>query len=87
MPEGGTAENSPIRVYDTSGAWGDPDFHKDPTRDFQLCARSGLDNEMILTHIEGRSIQPIDNGYLSGKHAERSDARTKELPDFDRSKP
>ena len=30
-------------------------------------------------------LTPIDNGYLSDKHAERTDSRTKELPDFDLS--
>ena len=36
-------------------------------------------------NIEGRTSQPIDNGYLSGKHADRSDEKSKELPDFDLS--
>ncbi len=85
LPEGGTAENSPIRVYDTSGAWGDPDFHKDPTKGLPTLRSEWIRQRDDTTHIEGRSIQPIDNGYLSGKHAERSDARTKELPDFDRT--
>ena len=31
LPGGGTEENEAVRVYDTSGAWGDPGFHKDPS--------------------------------------------------------
>src|SRR6266566_5625718 len=33
--------NEPVRVYDTSGPWGDPDFHSDVTKDFRRCARNG----------------------------------------------
>ena len=36
--------------------------------------------------VEGREVQPMDNGYLSEKHADRTDERTGELPDYDRSK-
>ena len=32
LPNGEKESNSPIRVYDTSGAWGDASFHKDPTK-------------------------------------------------------
>ena len=85
LPEGGTAENPPVRVYDTSGAWGDPDFHKDPTQGLPTLRSEWIRQRNDTKQIEGRSIQPIDNGYLSGKHAKRSDARTKELPDFDRT--
>ncbi|MBN1403741.1 MAG: phosphomethylpyrimidine synthase ThiC [Opitutales bacterium] len=28
-PDGTLLENEPFRVYDTSGPWGDPDFHRD----------------------------------------------------------
>ena len=27
LPDGGSQKNEPVRVYDTSGPWGDPDFH------------------------------------------------------------
>ena len=36
--------------------------------------------------IDGRKSTPADNGYLSDLHAQRSDKRTNELPDFDRLK-
>ena len=41
---------------------------------------------MTQVIIDGRSSTPIDNGYLSDKHAARTDSRTKDLPDFDLSK-
>ena len=85
LPEGGTAENSPIRVYDTSGAWGDPEFHKDPTVGLPALRSVWIENRGDTENIKGRTSQPIDNGYLSGKHADRSDEKSKELPDFDLS--
>ena len=35
--------------------------------------------------IEGRDVKPVDNGYLSDKHDQRTRERSQELPDFDRS--
>jgi phosphomethylpyrimidine synthase len=32
LPDGTSVPNEAIRVYDTSGPWGDPDFHRDPSR-------------------------------------------------------
>ena len=32
LPDGEREENEAVRVYDTSGAWGDPDFHGDHDR-------------------------------------------------------
>jgi phosphomethylpyrimidine synthase len=32
LPDGTLQENEPFRVYDTSGAWGDPNFHHDVTK-------------------------------------------------------
>ena len=85
LPDGGTEENRPIRVYDTSGAWGDPDFHKDSTLGLPALRSDWINNRGDTENIEGRTSQPIDNGYLSGKHADRSDEKSKELPDFDLS--
>ena len=32
LPDGSTEANEPVRVYDTSGPWGDPNFHGDHDR-------------------------------------------------------
>ena len=32
LPDGMLRANAPFRVYDTSGAWGDPEFHHDATK-------------------------------------------------------
>ena len=85
LPNGEKESNSPIRVYDTSGAWGDSSFHKDPTKGLPSIRSRWILERNDTINIDGRSSTPIDNGYLSDKHAERTDSRTKELPDFDLS--
>src|SRR5438067_12088387 len=61
--------NEPVRVYDTSGPWADPDFHGDveqglpPLRQRWILQRGDVDE------IEGRVVTPIDDGYLSATHA------------------
>ena len=83
LPGGETEENEAVRVYDTSGAWGDPEFHKDSTKGLPLLRADWINQRNDTQTIEGRSSKPIDNGYLSDKHADRSDERSQELPDFD----
>ena len=84
--DGQETENRAIRLYDTSGPWGDSEFHGQhelglpPLRKHWILERA--DTEII----DGRKSTPADNGYLSDLHAQRSDKRTNELPDFDRSK-
>ncbi len=68
--DGSIEVNEPVRVYDCSGPWGDPDFKGDvnqglpPIRDAWIRARGDVEE------YEGRPVRPIDNGYLSEKHAE-----------------
>ena len=61
--------NDPVRVYDTSGPWGDADFHGDVENGLPA-----LRHEWILVRgdtgeYEGRAVRPEDNGYLSDVHA------------------
>jgi phosphomethylpyrimidine synthase len=67
--------NEPVRVYDTSGPWGDPDFRGE--------VRQGLPSPRALwirargdvEEYPGRPVQPIDDGYLSTEHARPRAAR------------
>src|SRR5262249_59701863 len=67
--------NEPVRVYDTNGPWGDNSAS--PARTVTLDPVQGLPplrREWILKRgdveeIEGRKVQPIDDGFLSEKHA------------------
>jgi phosphomethylpyrimidine synthase len=70
--DGALQPNDPVLVYDTSGPWGDPDFHGDveqglpPVRSEWLLARGDVEQ------YDGRPIAPSDNGYLSESHARQS---------------
>ncbi|AHF89113.1 phosphomethylpyrimidine synthase ThiC [Opitutaceae bacterium TAV5] len=78
-PDGVETPNDPVRVYDTSGAWGDPSFHADPTRGLPPIRAAWIAERGDTEQIDGRTVQPIDDGYLSDKHralAEKTGART-----------
>src|SRR5450631_3859528 len=68
-------QNEPVRVYDCSGPWGDPEFVGDveqglpPLRDHWIRCRGDVED------YEGRNVQPQDNGYLSTSHAQQASER------------
>ncbi len=61
--------NEPVRVYDTSGPWGDPEFHGDVEQGLPPLRAKWIRERGDVEEIEGRKVQPIDDGYLSTKHA------------------
>ena len=61
--------NEPVRVYDTSGAWGDPDFHGDVTQGLPPLRAKWIRNRGDVEEYEERVVRPIDDGWLSEKHA------------------
>ncbi len=75
--------NDPVRVYDTSGPWGDPDVCCDvrqglpPTRGEWIAGRGDTES------YEGRDLKPIDDGYLTFSAADQARAKEKgRLEDF-----
>src|SRR5438128_10219495 len=70
--------NEPVRVYDTSGLWGDPDFHGDveqglpPLRAKWICDRGDVEE------ISGRAATFRDDGFLSETHAKAAASRNGE---------
>ena len=78
--------NDPVRVYDTSGPWGDPDFHRQHELGLPRIRDQWIEERGDTVFIQGRQATPADNGYLSDLHAQRSDQKGKDLPDYDRSK-
>src|SRR5213083_1652099 len=60
--------NDPVRVYDTSGPWGDPDFHGDVTQGLPPLRAEWILGRADVEEYEGRRGQPIDDGWLSEKH-------------------
>src|SRR5438093_3428695 len=67
--------NEPVRVYDTSGPWGDPDFHGDVEQGLPALRDKWIRDRADVEEIEGRLVRPIDDGYLSVAHAEKSAQR------------
>src|SRR5437016_2490949 len=61
--------NEPVRVYDTSGPWGDPSVTLDPAQGLPPLRRDWILNRGDVEEIEGRKVRPIDDGYLSDKHS------------------
>jgi phosphomethylpyrimidine synthase len=61
--------NEPVRVYDTSGPWGDPDFHGDVTKGLPPLRTKWIRDRGDVEEIDGREVQPSDDGFLSEKHA------------------
>src|SRR5207247_1727022 len=61
--------NEPVRVYDTSGPWGDPDFHGDVEQGLPPLRATWIRDRGDVEEIDGRKVQPIDDGYLSEAHA------------------
>jgi phosphomethylpyrimidine synthase len=60
--------NEPVRVYDTSGPWGDPDFRGDVTEGLPPLRAKWIRDRGNVEEYEGRKVQPIDDGWLSEKH-------------------
>src|SRR5438477_1524382 len=61
--------NEPVRVYDTSGPWGDPSVTLDPIKGLPPSRRDWILKRGDVEEIAGRVVQPIDDGYLSETHA------------------
>ena len=75
--------NAPVRVYDCSGPWGDPSFDGDSSEGLPALRQSWIEKRGDTTPYAGREVQPMDNGYLSGKHAEfASSAERNRLIEF-----
>src|SRR2546421_8906994 len=61
--------NEPVRVYDTSGPWGEDDLDLDVTRGLPPLRAKWIRDRGDVEEIDGRAVRPQDNGYLSEKHA------------------
>lgn len=78
--------NEPVRVYDTSGPWGDPSFHNDVTRGLPEMRKKWVLERGDVEEYAGRQTRPEDDGYLSGTHADHAAEKGKlnRFPDLDR---
>ena len=62
--------NEPVRVYDTSGPWGDPSVTLDPVEGLPPLRRDWILKRGDVEEIQGRVVRPQDDGYLSAAHAQ-----------------
>ncbi|TAK94868.1 MAG: phosphomethylpyrimidine synthase ThiC [Verrucomicrobia bacterium] len=80
---GAVTPNDPVRVYDCSGPWGDPAFTGTSEQGLPALRRDWILKRGDVEEIDGREVKPMDNGYLSGKHAEfASKAEKNRLVEF-----
>jgi phosphomethylpyrimidine synthase len=67
---GAVGKNAPVRVYDCSGPWGDPAFAGTSGEGLPALRADWILKRGDVSEYDGREVKPVDNGYLSGKHAE-----------------
>ena len=76
--------NDPVRVYETSGPWGDPSFKGDVRDGLPALRRDWIIARGDVEEYEGRTVKPEDNGYRSLEEAtyarEKSKGKLEEFP-------
>jgi len=80
LPNGTEVPNEAVRVYDTSGPWGDPGFHGDSQRGLPPLRAGWIRERGDVEEIKGRDVRPIDDGYLSEKHREQAESEGRRNP-------
>jgi phosphomethylpyrimidine synthase len=63
--DGSLEENAPVRVYDTSGVWTDPDTKCDVREGLPDHRRDWIIARGDVEEYTGREVLPQDNGYLT----------------------
>ncbi len=67
---GNLEPNEPVRVYDTSGPWGDPAQTPDSAQGLPALREKWISGRGDVAEYDGREIKPEDNGYLTRGHEE-----------------
>jgi phosphomethylpyrimidine synthase len=87
--DGRVEENPPVRVYDTSGVWGDAGVRADVHEGLAALRREWIVSRNDVEEYEGRTVRPEDNGYLTAGAEEyargRDKGRLEEFPGLRRS--
>jgi len=79
---GSVEKNAPVRVYDCSGPWGDPNFTGTVEEGLPALRREWILKRGDVEEYAGRKVQPIDDGYLSEKHRGLSRAKRQDETSF-----
>jgi phosphomethylpyrimidine synthase len=80
--DGTLEQNQPVRVYDTSGPWGDPDTACDVTRGLPPHRRPWTLARGDVAEYDGRPVRPEDDGYLSETHRRAGRIRRQDEPGY-----
>jgi phosphomethylpyrimidine synthase len=81
--DGRLEANPPVRVYDTSGPWGDQANDCDVREGLREMRRAWITARGDVEEYEGRQLQPIDDGYLTFAAANQARQKDKgRLEDF-----
>src|SRR5213595_2208100 len=67
--------NEPVRVYDTSGPWGDPNEDVDVTRGLPPLRAKWIRDRGDVETVAGRPVTLADDGWLSETHAKDAQRR------------
>jgi phosphomethylpyrimidine synthase len=80
-------ENPAVRVYDTAGPYGDPSVRTDVREGLTQLRREWIINRGDVEEYEGRTLQPIDDGYLTFEAAQtaRDKGRLEDFPTLRRT--
>jgi phosphomethylpyrimidine synthase len=62
---GAIEQNEPVRVYDCSGPWGDPEFKGTVEAGLPALRRDWILKRGDVEKYKGRPVKPIDDGYLT----------------------
>jgi phosphomethylpyrimidine synthase len=79
---GGTEMNGPVRAYDCSGPWGDPEFTGTVEEGLPALRANWIRSRGDVEEYAGREVQPIDEGYLFEKHRGLDRAKRQDEPSF-----
>ena len=74
LADGAKQPNASIRVYDTRGPLGDPDIHCDVRNGLPPVRLDWILGRNDTEEYGGRTVQPLDDGYLSNKHRKAAEA-------------
>ncbi|MDQ3116998.1 MAG: phosphomethylpyrimidine synthase ThiC, partial [Verrucomicrobiota bacterium] len=67
---GNLEPNEPVRVYDTSGPWGDPTQTPNSAEGLAPLRAEWISGRGDVAEYDGREVKPEDNGYLTRGHEE-----------------
>ena len=69
--DGSIENNEPVRIYDASGPWGDPDFQGEVEEGLPALRKDWIMAREDVEEYQGRNVKPMDNGYLSDEHSDQ----------------